>query len=120
MNTEGRVQTTVKAVPPLLQAREDWEILRALGEVIGVNMPYSDLASVRERLYELAPHFREMDTIVPPLNVEHPPRENYSLGEAAFEKSMANYYFTNAISRASPVLSKASATLPLSANSYFN
>jgi len=37
-------------------AREDWTILRALSEELGIPLPYDSLDEVRTRLAELAPH----------------------------------------------------------------
>ena len=58
VNTEGRAQRAMPAVAPHGQAQEDWKILRALSEVCGAALPYDDLAGVRARLAEIAPHFR--------------------------------------------------------------
>lgn len=56
MNTEGRAQQTLPAVSPPGQAREDWKIIRALSELIGVSLPYDTLSDIRCRLGEIAPH----------------------------------------------------------------
>ena len=58
VNTEGRAQRAMPAVAPHGQAQEDWKILRALSEVCGAALPYDDLAGVRARLAEVAPHPR--------------------------------------------------------------
>ena len=39
VNTEGRPQRAKLAVMPLGEAREDWKILRALSDVLGLNVP---------------------------------------------------------------------------------
>lgn len=56
VNTEGRAQQTLPAVSPPGQAREDWKIIRALSEIIGVPLPYDTLGDIRCRLGEIAPH----------------------------------------------------------------
>jgi NADH-quinone oxidoreductase subunit G len=56
VNLEGRVQRGLRAVFPPGDAREDWTILRALADVLGVRLPYDDLAALRRRIADLAPH----------------------------------------------------------------
>ncbi len=46
-NTEGRLQRTERAVPPLGDAREDWAILRALSDKLNVTLPYNNLSELR-------------------------------------------------------------------------
>ncbi|KAG0711003.1 NADH-ubiquinone oxidoreductase subunit, mitochondrial [Chionoecetes opilio] len=56
VNTEGRAQQTQAALVPPGMAREDWKIIRALSEIVGVKLPYDNLAEVRDRLAELSPN----------------------------------------------------------------
>jgi|TARA_B110000977_G_scaffold147010_1_gene186339 NADH dehydrogenase (ubiquinone) Fe-S protein 1 len=65
VNTEGRAQRAMPAVAPHGQAQEDWKIIRALSEMCGVSLPYDDLAGVRRRLEEIAPHFARVDDVEP-------------------------------------------------------
>ncbi|RYE55829.1 MAG: NADH-quinone oxidoreductase subunit G, partial [Hyphomicrobiales bacterium] len=46
-NVEGRVQQTHAAVPPPLNAKEDWKIFRALSEEMGSALPFNTLAQLR-------------------------------------------------------------------------
>ncbi|KAJ7273365.1 Ndufs1, NADH-ubiquinone oxidoreductase 75kD subunit (775) [Mycena rebaudengoi] len=55
VNTEGRSQLGRAAVPPPGAAREDWKIVRALAEVLGVELPYDDLVGVRDRMWAISP-----------------------------------------------------------------
>lgn len=41
--------------PPPGLAREDWKIVRALGEFVGVELPYGDGDEIAERVRELVP-----------------------------------------------------------------
>jgi NADH-quinone oxidoreductase subunit G len=50
MNMEGRVQRGLRAVFPPGDAREDWTIFRALGDVLGVKLPYDNLDQLRGRM----------------------------------------------------------------------
>jgi len=49
VNTEGRAQVSKAAVVGPGLAKPDWTILRALSEVMGLTLPYDDLAGVRDR-----------------------------------------------------------------------
>ena len=56
-----------RAVPVPGDARDDWKIVCALSDVLGVPLPYSTLDGVRERLVDVAPHMAEVHTVQPPL-----------------------------------------------------
>jgi NADH-quinone oxidoreductase subunit G len=102
VNTEGRVQLGRLAVVPPGDAREDWKILRALSDVIGHRLPYDTLTDLRARMIEANPNFAHVDEIVPaswaPFGAAGP------VGSAPFVSPIANYYVTDAISRASPTM----------------
>ena len=59
MNTEGRVQRVIAAVSAPFDSRDDWMILRALAELLGVSLPCDGdtLDGVRVRLSEVAQRF---------------------------------------------------------------
>ncbi|WP_448578564.1 NADH-quinone oxidoreductase subunit NuoG [Thermaurantiacus sp.] len=56
VNMEGRVQRSLRAVFPPGDAREDWTIFRALADVLGIRLPYDDLAQLRARIGAEWPH----------------------------------------------------------------
>jgi NADH-quinone oxidoreductase subunit G len=107
VNLEGRVQRGDRAVFPPGDAREDWTIFRALGEVMGVTLPFDDFAGVR----------RAMAAAVPELGREalvrfdwNPPALD-AKGAGAVTYPVADFYLTNAICRASPTMQRCSAEL---------
>eukprot|EP00475_Leptophrys_vorax_P043552 TRINITY_DN8416_c0_g1_i1.p1 TRINITY_DN8416_c0_g1~~TRINITY_DN8416_c0_g1_i1.p1 ORF type:complete len:704 (-),score=23.56 TRINITY_DN8416_c0_g1_i1:219-2225(-) len=106
VNTEGRVQRTYAAVPPVGSARDDWKIVRALSEVAGVRLPYDTVDGVRERLKEIAPHLGRVDSLEPPLWVKGPAGAQGELSDAPFARAVPNFYQTDAISRASVTMAK--------------
>ncbi|MDE2029049.1 MAG: NADH-quinone oxidoreductase subunit G, partial [Alphaproteobacteria bacterium] len=55
VNTEGRPQMALQAAFPPGEAREDWRIIRAFSDVIGMALPFDTLAQLRERMFEFAP-----------------------------------------------------------------
>lgn len=50
--------------PPFL-AKEDWEIIRALSEVLNKPLPYDEVYDLRSRIAELAPHLLKYDHVEP-------------------------------------------------------
>jgi len=61
VNFEGRVQRGQRAVFPPGEAREDWAIIRALSEYLGVSLGFDTLDAVREALQAEFPGFAELD-----------------------------------------------------------
>ncbi len=106
VNTEGRVQHASLAVFPPGDAREDWKILRALGEFLGFAkaMPYASLAEVRARLGEVNTVFQRGDAFAPgPWGAFG---ADGALDPAPFAYPVANYYMTDPITRASVTMAK--------------
>ena len=109
VNTEGRVQRAFKAVFPPGEAKEDWRILRAASEVIGRTLPYDSLDALRARMEAVAPVFAR--TGLPRFGVSDlrgPAGQIDQLGSVAFAPANADYYQTNAISRASMTMAECS------------
>ena len=113
VNTEGRVQMARMAAFPLGEAREDWKIIRALGEQLGVKLPYDSLSQVRKRLAETSPVFRSIEALVA---AEWGPfGRTGTIENAPFEPVIENYYMTDPISRASATMAKCTETFALAA-----
>ncbi|ETO08983.1 NADH-ubiquinone oxidoreductase subunit, mitochondrial precursor, partial [Reticulomyxa filosa] len=66
VNLDGRVQRTKKAITAPGHARVDWECIRALAEFLHINLPYDNIEQLRQRLYQIAPHFEKLDSIQTP------------------------------------------------------
>jgi NADH-quinone oxidoreductase subunit G len=113
VNTEGRVQMARMAAFPLGEAREDWKIIRALGEQLGVKLPYDSLSQVRKRLAETSPVFRSIEALVA---AEWGPFGSAgTIENAPFAPVIENYYMTDPISRASATMAKCTETFALAA-----
>jgi len=108
VNTEGRVQRARRAVFPPGAAKEDWTILRALSDVLGMTLAYDNLSALRKRMLELAPWFAEVDQVVPAAFA--PFGEPGSFGSMPFASPVTDYYLTNPIARASSVMAECSQT----------
>uniref|UniRef100_A0A0P4WLN3 NADH-ubiquinone oxidoreductase 75 kDa subunit, mitochondrial n=1 Tax=Scylla olivacea TaxID=85551 RepID=A0A0P4WLN3_SCYOL len=113
VNTEGRAQQAQAALIPPGMAREDWKIIRALSEVVGAQLPYDNLAEVRDRLTEVSPNLTRYGDVE---------EANYFAQASALaqlvkgkqeaapidvpQKVLEDFYMTNSVSRASPTMAK--------------
>jgi NADH-quinone oxidoreductase subunit G len=111
VNTEGRVQMATRASFPPGDAREDWAILRALSDVLGKKLPYDSLAALRQALYKAHPHMMRIGQIAPgeAADVQKLAALGGSADKSPLRSSIADFYFTNPIARASAVMAECSA-----------
>ncbi|CUS11504.1 unnamed protein product [Tuber aestivum] len=116
VNTEGRVQLTRAATSLPGVAREDWKIIRAASEFLGVTLPYDSLAGLRARMEEISPALTHYG-IVEPSSLAAvgnkvqimDANKGAKASEAPLRRVIENFYFTDAISRSSPTMSRCSA-----------
>jgi NADH-quinone oxidoreductase subunit G len=111
VNTEGRPQMTARATFPPGEAREDWKIVRALSEVLGQTLPFDSVQELRAELFVRHPHLAELDAIVPAdaAAIEHLAGRPSKHGKGRFEPTIADFYLTNPIARASAIMASLSA-----------
>jgi NADH-quinone oxidoreductase subunit G len=100
INTEGRVQRTQRAIFPPKDAREDWKILRALGEAASIKLPYDTVDQLRAS----HPLFTSVG-IIPPVTWEKF-GESGETSDTPFTRSQKTFYMTDPISRHSPTMAK--------------
>jgi NADH-quinone oxidoreductase subunit G len=121
VNTEGRPQMTNRAVFPPGEAKEDWAILRALSETLGKTLPFDNLQQLRKVLYATHPHLAAIDSVQPadPAAVARLAKGPAKLGKAPIAETVADFYLTNPIARASAIMAECSAlakgALPMAA-----
>jgi NADH-quinone oxidoreductase subunit G len=110
VNTEGRVQIGGRAGFPPGDAREDWAILRALSDVLGVKLPYDSLAQLRAALFKAVPHLQAIDAIAAgsPADLEKLTGLSGSIDKSAFRSAIEDFYLTNPITRASATMAECS------------
>ncbi len=107
VNTEGRVQLGRRAAFPPGEAREDWAIIRALSETLGKTLPFNNLVELRQKLVAAAPTFAAVG--------EKPNATWGAFGQSGqpgsepFRLPIADFYRTDAISRASETMAQCSA-----------
>jgi NADH-quinone oxidoreductase subunit G len=111
VNTEGRPQFAERAVFPPGDAREDWSILRALSDPLGVRLPYDSLTQLRALIAAAHPELVRFDVVAPadPAALVGLSTVIGSVDPAPFTSSVKNFYFTNPIARASRVMAECSA-----------
>lgn len=111
VNFEGRVQRTFSAVPTVSDARDDWKIIRALSEVLEIQLPYNDLDGVHKRMCEIAPHFGGYNKIQPMIwmngsFVEGNLHNQEVKDQAPLKSSISNFFMTDIVSRMSRTMAK--------------
>jgi len=111
VNTEGRPQFAERAVFPPGDAREDWSILRALSDPLGVRLSYDSLTQLRAALAAAHPDLVRFDAVVAadPAALVGLSAVVGSVEKAPFGASVQDFYFTNPIARASRVMAECSA-----------
>ena len=113
VNFEGRVQRGRRAVFPPGEAKEDWTILRALSEVLGVKLPYDNRAQLVAAIVADATHFAEIGNA--PVHADTAMATWNGIGEngpldvaTPFKPYIRDFYLTNPVARASETMATCS------------
>ncbi|XP_018529091.1 NADH-ubiquinone oxidoreductase 75 kDa subunit, mitochondrial isoform X1 [Lates calcarifer] len=113
VNTEGRAQQTRVAVSPPGMAREDWKIIRAISELVGVTLPYDTLDEVRDRLAEVSPNLVRYDDVEEANYFKQANELSKAVNQAVLTEPLVppqltvkDFYMTDPISRASQTMAK--------------
>ncbi|KAG2088947.1 Ndufs1, NADH-ubiquinone oxidoreductase 75kD subunit (775) [Suillus discolor] len=114
VNTEGRSQVGRAAVPPPGASREDWKIIRALSEVLDSPLPYDDVLSLRDRMWDISPTLVRYDVAertspevaVAGLQTIAANTASAKVSGKPFLKPISNFYQTDPISRASVTMAQ--------------
>ena len=106
VNTEGRPQLAFRASFPPGDAKENWAILRALSSELNAQQPWDSLAELRQQMVMKIPHLAVPDVV--PEN-EWQAVSRGKLEEGPFQTVYEDFYLTNPIARASPLMAELSA-----------
>jgi NADH-quinone oxidoreductase subunit G len=115
VNFEGRVQRGRRATFPPGEAKEDWAILRALSDVLGVKLPYDDRATLLAAIEKDVTHFATLNSA--PVHADTSAATWGAVGDsgvldhAPVANTITDYYLTNPIARASETMAKCSQEL---------
>jgi NADH-quinone oxidoreductase subunit G len=107
VNLEGRVQRGERAVFPPGDAREDWAILRAVSELAGKKLPFDSFDQLRKRMVREHPELGR-DGLV---DLPWAPPKLDAKAAGPVRLPIADFYLTNAITRASPTMRRCSEEL---------
>ena len=111
VNTEGRVQRGYMAVPPPGEAREDWRIIRAASQFLGVTLPFDTLDALRAELAAAHPVFARLDMApLPGCTDDAGPAATGTVGATPFSLPITNYWQVDPITRASATMAECAAT----------
>ena len=106
VNTEGRPQLATRAGFAPGEAKENWAILRAVSAVVGKQLPWDDLAGLRRALVAAHPHLGAVGEVAANDWNRIPLRDP---AKASFRNAVKDFWLTNPIARASPLMAELSA-----------
>ena len=109
VNTEGRVQAAMRAAFPPGDAKADWAIFRALSAVLSKTLPFDTLEACRAQLFSEYEHLAVLDEVPSEAVDLNATGQAGTIDTAPFSSSIADYYLTNSIARASSVMAECSA-----------
>ncbi|MBM0168623.1 NADH-quinone oxidoreductase subunit NuoG [Altererythrobacter sp. C41] len=112
VNTEGRVQFAEKAVFAPGDAREDWTILRALADALGVEVGFDSFAELQAAMIAEVPALGvEGLADIMGLSGGKLPKAKAAKAKGSIAYPVKDFYLTNPIARASAVMQRCSAEL---------
>ena len=106
VNTEGRPQLAQRASFAPGEAKENWAILRALSGEMGSVLPYDSIAALRHVIVKAHPHLGDIDVVAENTG------DTLAMGKmegGALTSPITDFYLTNPIARASPLMAELSA-----------
>jgi len=107
VNSEGRVQMADKAIFAPGDAREDWTILRALADALGVDVGFNDYTALRAAMTAEVPALADDGMIADYGALPAAPKGSApSIEIGAYP--VKDFYLTNPIARASTVMQQCS------------
>lgn len=105
INTEGRTQSTRRAVFPLGEAKEDYKIVADIAKKLGHNIS-GDLAVIRSKLADDYAIMQDKFVTVSPVSTAVADFSDKTLKETKVYNKTLNFYLSNILSRVSPTLIK--------------
>ena len=104
-NLEGRVQECKKASYPIGEALEDWKIFNLILKEMGKNDSLSKFDTLRKEVLSLIPNFTKLNSLPNYKEIVIDGKNADFVSEEINIKKL-DYFFTNAISRASKTMSE--------------
>ncbi len=104
-NLEGRVQECKKASYPIGEALEDWKIFNLILKKLEKNDHLTNFDNLRKEVLSLIPNFTKLNELPSFKDIRTSNQSSFFVNEEVFIKQL-DYFFTNAISRASKTMSE--------------
>jgi len=104
-NLEGRLQECKKASYPIGDALEDWKIFNLILKKFGENEKLSNFDSLRKEVLNLIPNFTKLNALPSFKDIIINNTSPKFISEEIHIKEL-DYFFTNAVSRASKTMSE--------------
>ena len=104
-NLEGRLQECKKASYPIGEALEDWKIFNLILKKLGKNEKLSNFEKLRTEVLNLIPNFTELNDL-PSFKVSKGNNQSSDFISEKVNIRELDYFYTNAISRASKTMSE--------------
>jgi len=103
INTEGRIQESVRATFPIGEAKEDWEIISLISKKMGLENIDNSFEDLRSSLFQSFPHLADIDMC---LSGEKLPEkiERRDIKQHVFKSSLNNFWLSNSITRSSRLM----------------
>ena len=102
INTEGRVQESVRATFPVGSAKEDWEIISIIAKKMGFDFQLSNFEELRDEIFNIFPDLLEMDNCITGDNPKV--LKGSKIKKHKFYNAIENFWLTNSITRSSKIL----------------
>ncbi len=110
VNNEGRVQRAYQASSAPGEAKQDWKIIRAISQALDATLPFDDFTTLRAKMIKAHPHLNALEQLPRETLSNIRPRKTFEFDAAPLKPYFANYYVTDAISRASATMAECLAT----------
>ena len=103
INTEGRIQESIRATFPIGEAKEDWEIISLISKKMGLENIDNSFEDLRSGLFQSFPHLADIDMC---LSGEKLPEkiERKDIKQHVFKNSLNNFWLSNSITRSSRLM----------------
>ena len=103
INTEGRIQESIRATFPIGEAKEDWEIISLISKKMGLENIDNSFEDLRSSLFQSFPHLADIDMC---LSGEKLPEkiERRDIKQHVFKSSLNNFWLSNSITRSSRLM----------------
>ena len=103
INTEGRIQESIKATFPIGEAKEDWEIISLISKKMGLENIDNSFEDLRSSLFQSFPDLADIDMC---LSGEKLPKkiERKDIKQHVFKNSLNNFWLSNSITRSSRLM----------------